>query len=121
MNDRKVWVVFTNQSELPYLRFFKKNFRHCFVIINDGQNWISIDPMANYMDIVIHHLSRDFDLPKWLSSRGHRVIPASFNLDIKRPAPWMIFTCVEACKRVLGIHKRFIITPWQLYKYLQSS
>ncbi len=121
MRDRQAWAVFTNQSDLPYLRFFKKGYRHCFVIINDGKNWISIDPMANYMDVAIHHLPPEFDMVKWLSSRGNIVVPANLNIDINKPAPWMIFTCVEACKRILGIHKRFIITPWQLHNYLQKS
>ncbi len=119
-NDRRAWVVFTNQSELPWVKCFKKGFRHCFVMINDGENWVSIDPMSNYMDVVVHHVPHDFDLPKWLCGRGHSVIPASLNVDISKSAPWMVFTCVEACKRILGIHKRSIFTPWQLYRHLQN-
>ncbi len=118
MSNRSAWVVFTNQTELRWLGMLKKGFRHCFVMINDGQNWISIDPMSNYMDVVVHHVSPDFDLPDWLRSRGFRVISAPLNVSISKPAPWMIFTCVEACKRILGIHKRSIYTPWQLYQYL---
>ncbi len=118
MSNRRAWVVFTNESELPWVRIFKKGFRHCFVMINDGENWVSIDPMANYMDIAVHHVPCDFDLPQWLRGRGHRVIPAPLNMNIKKPAPWMMFTCVEACKRVLGLHNRLIFTPWQLYRHL---
>src|SRR3954466_12569602 len=29
-------------------------------------------------------------------------------------APWAPFTCVEAAKRVLGLHVRRVMTPWQL-------
>jgi len=35
-----------------------------------------------------------------------------------KEAPWMPHTCVEAVKRVIGLHARFIITPWQLYRHL---
>ncbi len=119
--ERRAWVVFTNQTELPWLRFLKKGYRHCFILINDGSNWISIDPMANYMDVVVHHAPSNFDLPKWLELRGHGLISARLNSEINKAAPVMIFTCVEACKRILGIHKRFIFTPWQLYRHLNNN
>ena len=41
--------------------------------------------------------------------------------DITKPAPFMLFTCVEAVKRVLGIHRRGIVTPWQLYRHLTCA
>ena len=119
--NRQGWVIFTNQTELPWVRMLKKGYRHCFILINDGEQWISIDPMANYMDVVVHHVPCAFDLPDWLSARGHSVIPAYLDNEVSRAAPWMLFTCVEACKRILGIHKRFIFTPWQLFQYLEQQ
>jgi hypothetical protein len=41
--------------------------------------------------------------------------------DITKAAPFMLFTCVEAVKRVLGIHRRGIVTPWQLYQHLKFA
>lgn len=32
-----------------------------------------------------------------------------------------VFTCVSVTKRLLGIHKRSIITPAQLMRYLQNE
>ncbi len=119
--EKYAWVVFTNQSDLPILRVLKKNYRHCFVIMNDGNRWLSIDPMANYIDISIHDLPMGFDLPNWLEKNGHKVKKAKLNHNIKKCAPVMIFTCVEVCKRILGIHNRFILTPWQLYRYLGNN
>ncbi len=119
LHSQKAWIVFTNQTDLPWLKIFKQGFRHCFVLIHDGKSWISIDPMANYMEVVSHDLPEDFDLPEWLEQHGHSVIPAKLTRNIKRSAPIMIFTCVEACKRILGIHKLTILTPWQLYRYLE--
>ncbi len=120
-DERRAWVVFTNQTDLRMVGMLKKGYRHCFILINDGEQWISIDPMANYMDVVVHHVPCEFDMPNWLLERGHRVIPACLNVDVSRAAPLMLFTCVEACKRILGIHKRFIFTPWQLFKYLNKQ
>ena len=119
--SRQAWVVFTNQTELPWLRGFKKGFRHCFILINDGEQWISIDPMANYMDVIVHHVPCEFDLPAWLEGRGHSVVPARIDTDKNHGAPWMFMTCVEVCKRILGVHKRTIFTPWKLFQYLEQK
>jgi len=118
---QKAWVVFTNQTDIGWIRILKKGYRHCFIVFHDDQNWISIDPMANYMEVICHHVGADFDLPEWLEGRGHKVIEANLTRDIKTSAPIMVFTCVEACKRFLGIHKIGVFTPWQLYRHLSPA
>jgi len=119
---QQAWVVFTNQTDVPWLRFLKSPFRHCFVILREGENWMTVDPMLNHMDVRVHnHLPSDFDLPRWLQSRGQNVVPASLDRSHKKPAPWRPFTCVEAVKRILGIHDRFVLTPFQLYRHLTLS
>ena len=32
-----------------------------------------------------------------------------------------LMTCVEVVKRVLGVHPPLIVTPWQLYRYLEKN
>lgn len=119
---QKAWVVFTGQTEISWLKFLKPGFRHCYVLLNDGERWTSIDPLSHITEISVHHhVPVDFDLPGWLQSRGNRVIAAPLCRDVTRAAPFMLFTCVEAVKRVLGIHRRFIVTPWQLYRHLRFS
>ncbi len=115
---QKMWIVFSDQTDLPWLRLLKKGYRHCFVLIHDGKNWISIDPMAHYMDVLVHHVDGDFDFPVWLAERGHMVVPAEFECNALRPCPLMPFSCVEVCKRILGIRHRLIITPWALYRHV---
>jgi hypothetical protein len=117
-NIPHAWVVFTGQTDLPWLKLLKPGFRHCYVLLNDGDRWFTVDPLSNYLDVSVHHhVPAGFDLPRWLISRGHTVVRSPV-ARIKKEAPWMIFTCTEAVKRVLGLHKRFIITPWQLYCHL---
>lgn len=119
MDRQKAWAVFTGRTELKRLKILRPGFRHCFVLLQDGGRWISIDPLATRMEICMHHdLPTDFDLPGWLEEQGHTVVPASLDRDITNPAPCAFFTCVEAVKRVLGIHAWRIVTPWQLYRYL---
>ena len=119
-NNKEAWVVFSGQTDLPWLKFLKPGFRHCFVLLNDGEHWVSLDPLSNYTDVMVHNVPPQFNLPLWLKDRGHKVLPAAMERH-KRPAPCMVFTCVEAVKRVVGIHKRFILTPWQLYRHLSSN
>lgn len=121
-DTHKAWVVFSGQTDVPWLRFLRPGFRHCFVLLHDGAQWLSVDPMLHHMDVHIHrHVPESFNLPDWLKSRGQRVIPAQLDRSRRRPAPWRPFTCVEAVKRVLGIHARGIMTPWQLYRHLSKG
>ncbi len=116
----KAWVVFTGQTDLPWLRVLKPGFRHCFVLVHDGAHWVSLDPLANYTEVQVHHVPADFDLPGWLRDRNLEVVAAPLNRDFKKPAPFMAFTCVEAVKRVLGLHDWRVMTPWQLYRLLST-
>lgn len=114
------FVVFSGDTEIRWLKaFLKPGFRHCFLIFRQGGQWVSFDPLAHRTEIRIHgDLPEGFDLPGWLAEGGHILAPARLTEPPARPAPFMPFTCVEAVKRVLGIHRRRILTPWQLYRYL---
>ncbi len=118
--DQKAFVVFTGQTDWPWLRWLKPGYRHCFVLIHDGAHWLSIDPMLNHTEVQVHNVPADFDMAGWLKDRGHRVVRAQLCRAHQRPAPFMMFTCVEAVKRVLGLHDWRIITPWQLYRALMA-
>ena len=119
-NIKQAWVVFSSQTDLPWLKILKPGFRHCFVLLNDGHNWISVDPLSNYTDVLVHHVPVHFDMPLWLRDQGYQVVASDIQ-RIKKSAPWAPYTCVEAVKRVLGLHKRFILTPWQLYCHLTKT
>jgi hypothetical protein len=119
---QKAWVVFSGMTEISWLKLLKPGFRHCYVLINDGERWVSIDPLSHMTEVSVHHhVPAEFDLPGWLRSRGNKVVQASLKRDLKSAAPVMFFTCVEAVKRILGIHKRGIVTPWQLYRHLKFA
>lgn len=121
LSDQKAWVVFSGKADVPWLKLLRPGFRHCFVLLHDGRYWLSVDPMLNYMDVQLQKVPSDFDVADWLKQRGNIVVPASVCRDKKVPAPWSPFTCVEAVKRVLGIHARWVMTPRQLYKFLQKQ
>ncbi len=118
----RAWVVFCGQADRPWLRLLKPGFRHCFLVMHDGAHWLSVDPMLGQMDVRVHdHVAAGFDLPGWLARRGHHVIAAPVSgRPPARAAVLRFFTCVEAVKRMIGLHARNIHTPWQLYRYLAA-
>ena len=119
---QRAWIIFTGHTEILWLRLLKPGFRHCYVLINDGKVWTSFDPLSHVIEISTHHhIAADYDLPAWLETQGNRVIEATVRRDLNRPAPFMFFTCVESCKRYLGIHNRWIFTPWALYRFLTAQ
>lgn len=120
-SEKHGWVVFSGKTDLSWLRCLKKGFRHCYVLINDGKCWVSVDPMAHQTDIVVHSVPADFDLPGWFRAREHEVLPVRLSGAPKKPAPIAFFTCVEAVKRMIGLHKASVFTPWQLYQFLKSQ
>lgn len=117
---QKAWVVFTNQTDLPWLKILRKGFRHCFVILHDGEKWLSVDPLAHRLEIQVQSVPADFDLPRWLEERGHIAIRAKLH-EPQKILPLMPLTCVEVVKRVLGVRSRLVITPWQLYRHLRAE
>lgn len=119
---QEAWVVFCGETDVPWLKLLKKGYRHCFVLINDGERWLSLDPLSSYMEVqVYHHILPSFDLPNWLENRGYQILKTDIDRSNTQAAPIMFFSCVEAIKRLLGIHKRFIFTPWQLYQFLNKA
>lgn len=118
IDDSKAWVVFSGQTDLPWLWVLRRGFRHCFVILRANDKWISIDPLAHKTEVGLHSLPSDFDLPSWLKNRGLTVIETDVRQAPKQSAPPMLFTCVEMVKRILGMHDWRILTPWQLYRRL---
>jgi hypothetical protein len=50
-----------------------------------------------------------------------RVVETRIRPAPRRPAPLRPYTCVEAVKRILGLHAPWVITPWQLYGLLRKQ
>ncbi|MBI1208468.1 MAG: hypothetical protein GC191_14435 [Azospirillum sp.] len=111
-------VVFRGGAELWWLRLLKPGFRHCFAMVEQDGQWLSIDALAPFMEVTLVAGVTESELVGWLRSQGMTVVVAALRRGLTRPAPWAPFTCVEAVKRVLGLHRRWLITPWQLYRHL---
>jgi len=120
--NRKLWVAFSGKTDIWYLRFLKNNFRHCFIILDDTDHWIIIDPLSAHTEIeLISKRINKGNLPDWFSESGFKVIESEFFPKYSKIAPVSFLNCVETVKRIIGIHKFFIFTPYQLYKFLDKN
>jgi hypothetical protein len=114
-------VVFAGDTCLGCLRILKPGFRHCFVAVCRNDHWVICDPLCHRTDLLVISKDMAADLGKWYREHGLTVIATSVRTAPPRIAPLRMFTCVEAVKRVLGIHARSVNTPWQLYRYLSQA
>jgi len=111
-------VVFGDQVGLFWLRPLKPGFRHCFVLLEQDEGWVMLDPLAHRIRVAMLPPVASGDLAAWYREHGYGVVVVPLATAPKRPAPWGPFTCVEAVKRALGIHRVTVWTPWQLWRYL---
>ena len=100
----EVYVAFEDTNCLWWLKFLKPGFRHCYVILVAAEKQ---------------------DTKKFMTEFAHKggvtLCRVHMEETIFKPAPFMVFTCVEFVKRVLGIRDIAIITPYQLYKKIKNS
>jgi hypothetical protein len=117
---QRAWVVFTDEDRIFWLRWLRAGFRHCFIILNDGDHWLAMEPLAHATEVTVLPSPPDFNLPEWLQGQGHQVVEAALQRDSQRTAPLAPMNCVEAVKRVLGLRRPLIVTPYQLYMHLSA-
>jgi hypothetical protein len=115
-----VYVVFTDQTDLWWLKFLRHGFRHCFVLIRFADIWISVDALAHKTEIMRIDVPDSFSIVGWLESQGERVVKAIPQSQNMTPLCPSFFSCVENVKRILGLRASSVVTPWQLFKYLKK-
>ncbi|MEO0391972.1 MAG: hypothetical protein AAF213_01860 [Pseudomonadota bacterium] len=118
--NRQVFVLFTGKTELRWLGWLKPGFRHCLAVIDDGAGWLLFDPLAGYFWVERLAVPPGWDLPGYYESVGYTVVSAQTQQPARQAPPGPM-TCVEAIKRLLGLHKPLIITPHQLYRHLRKA
>lgn len=118
--ESAVWVAFSGRADLPWLRVLRPGFRHCFAAIADPAGWTLVDPLARRLVVQRLRVAPGFDLPAFWRRAGFRVLgpftPAPARRSLLPPlAP---FNCVTACRRLLGLDRPWVLTPFGLYRTL---
>lgn len=113
-------VVFSPETQLWWLKFLKKGFKHCFVVLGNEQNLVVIEPLRNRTEVCVLPAFPIQRLKHLLESNGYTVVKTYIRQVPKGAVSLGFFSCVEMAKRLLGIHKMSIITPYRLYKFLNK-
>ena len=100
--------VYFSESDGDYWlkRWLMPGFSHCFVVV-DG---ILINPCFHYTQAfnaeALYECTTYIDIDMKEPEKKHRTI-------------WQVFTCVTMVKSFIGMNKYAILTPYQLFQYLQ--
>ena len=117
---RRALVVFSGRAEMLWQRLLRPGFRHCSLILDDGDDWLLVEPLASYLQIRKLGNSR-LDLANRLRNAGFVVVETQPLPPATRAAPLGFWTCVETVKRGLSIHAVSVQTPWQLFQFLERN
>ena len=124
---RRALVMFGDRADLPWLRVLKRGYRHCFVLIEgqvpegDGALWMIYNPLSHCTEMGIVAGLDASAIATHYRAQGYHVLETRVVQPPKCCAPWRPYTCVEAVKRVLGLHAPGVLTPWQLNEFISRK
>ncbi|MBI1326006.1 MAG: hypothetical protein GC136_00010 [Alphaproteobacteria bacterium] len=115
--NTSVSVIFINHTDFKFLKLLKRGFRHCFALIRNGKKTFVVDPLMN--NLCLFELTpKQFEkLQAELRAQKATVVDA-VAIPAGKDFIFGFYSCVAVIKRLLGVHKPFVLTPYQLYKYL---
>ncbi len=114
-------VMFVHGTSLRWLRLLAPGFRHCFVAVQGEHHWIICDPMSHRTDMFTVPWITARALAEWYRDHGMIVVETETRRPPLTLAPIRPYTCVEAVKRVLGLHEPWVLTPRQLFRCLMRQ
>jgi hypothetical protein len=118
---RRALVLFTGRTEIKWLRILKPGFRHCMGVLQDQEGWVVCNPLSHQTEIFFFRGGTLKEVSAAYRTMGFTVVESIIQKPPLRLAPLRPYTCVEAVKRLLGIHHSMILTPWQLYRFLMRG
>lgn len=112
------YVAFGGRKTRWWMRFLKQGFYHCALILGNGHEWILIDPLVHFTDLII---LKHTPLKEIMQDKGYRLIQTTPVIPPVTNTQFRPFTCVETVKRFLGINSLKIWTPYQLFRFLSQK
>ena len=67
-------VVFSGETDLPYLGLLKPGFRHCSLVVEAGRYWMFFNPTSAGTGVVIYGRIRLDDIVGWFLANRHTVV-----------------------------------------------
>ena len=112
-------VVFHDRGTGFLSRFLKPGFKHCFVVVRNGNYWIVVDGGVGVPQIEVV-APGDFDFATYCRDQDFAVIETEQRDTVPR-SPFVLANCVGFTKAVLCIRAPFAVTPYRLYKHLRRG
>jgi len=109
------YVAFGGRRTRWWMRFLKRGFYHCALVLGNGREWILIDPLVHFTDLIV---LKNGDIREAFRQKGYRLIRTTPVIPSLTRTQFRPLTCVEVVKRFLGINQPFIWTPYQLFNFL---
>ena len=109
------YVAFGGNRTRWWMRFLKKGFYHCALVLGNGHDWILIDPLVHFTDLIV---LKNVSVVQALKAKGYRLVRTTPRIPDLTGTKLRPLTCVEVVKRFLGINQTKIWTPYQLFKFL---
>lgn len=117
LEDGDYYVVFCD-SPLKWLKWLKKDYRHCFLVRNEfGKVWTLIQHSTKGLEFSTY-LQSDYPSPLDFAGEGASMIKVSRSISEGKLGYFCHMNCVEIVKAAIGVRKTFIFTPYQLYRWL---
>ena len=111
-------VVFSGETDLPYLRLLRPGFRHCCLVVEAGRYWLFFNPTSADTGVMVYDGLGLDDIVGWFLANRDTVVCCRVRAEPAAPALFRPYSCVEAVKRILGLHAVGVYTPWQLFQWL---
>ena len=109
------YVAFGGTRTHWWTLFLKKGFYHCALLLGNGREWVLIDPLVHFTDLIV---LKNTPVLQALKAKGYRLVRTTPVIPPVTSVRFRPLTCVEIIKRFLGINRFEIWTPYQLFKFL---
>lgn len=103
------YVCFCNDDDHWWSKFLHDSIKHCYVIKPDNGRWLRHERVKEGYHIYTGEL---------FSING--IIVVKYRAKPCKRGLFMLNTCVGHVKQILGINAWWILTPYQLYRYLEK-
>lgn len=119
---QRTWLVVFRDSErrgAGWWRIFTRpGYRHVFAIAERAGGTVIVNAMSHRLDADWIALPIGSYARELLERHGCWIVAYTTSIP-PRPVHRPICTCVEIVKAVLGIRAPWVLTPWQLYRWLR--
>ncbi len=118
-SDAKTYYLLSTKSEHDWWsKLLKRDYGHCFICVNDGYNWLVLNPIAPRLDVNILAVEAKKGIRDIFSHKSYRCLKVTLKDSQRLRFQFGFFSCVSVIKYFVGLRGCWRFTPWSLHKWL---